>query len=329
MTNVPLTSPGVVNTSPPGKFPHFSGLISPLVFSHRYLGLKSAVRSVPAAVFARICLATRTRSATFALRRSTLRKSARIPSSMICRLMFTMCACRIFSRFTTSVICMRDFNSLVCACTAKMLTWLVSRSSTIGSGKSVSGRAATSSSTQELWRQPTASSSCTSAAAISSVISSVMTVTFSDGCTRRHTCTAFRAPGVSSGSNANWFSCRWGCVSVVFIHESDGSGCGDIVHCLAQANLGLLNDVIHHSFHVAGLAIHVQLPVRARAHLHVLAHVLYFLPRSQFVEHVIDKFQILFNKFALRNFRLFTEVDQLPINSIPRCPPLVFHQERP
>ena len=31
---LPLTLPGVVNTSPPGRLPHFSGLMSPLVFIH-------------------------------------------------------------------------------------------------------------------------------------------------------------------------------------------------------------------------------------------------------------------------------------------------------
>ena len=30
----PLTSPGVVKTSPPGRLPHLSGLMRPLVFSH-------------------------------------------------------------------------------------------------------------------------------------------------------------------------------------------------------------------------------------------------------------------------------------------------------
>jgi len=30
-----LTSPGVVNTSPPGRLPHFSGLMSPLVLIQR------------------------------------------------------------------------------------------------------------------------------------------------------------------------------------------------------------------------------------------------------------------------------------------------------
>ena len=78
-----------------------------------------------------------------------LRKSARMPSSMICRLMFTMCACRIFLRFTTSVICMRDCNSLLCACTAKDAdVRLVSRSSRISCGSSVRGRLANSSSTK-------------------------------------------------------------------------------------------------------------------------------------------------------------------------------------
>src|SRR5205085_1712845 len=56
----------------------------------------------------------------------------------ICRLMFTICAWRILRRFTTSVIWMRDRNSLVCACTAKIETWLFSRSTTISRGKSIS-----------------------------------------------------------------------------------------------------------------------------------------------------------------------------------------------
>jgi hypothetical protein len=46
-------------------------------------------------------------------------------------------------------------------------------------------------------------------AAISLVASSVMIVTFSLGWIRRQTFTAFRAPGVSSGSNESWLSCRW------------------------------------------------------------------------------------------------------------------------
>ena len=54
-----------------------------------------------------------------------------------------------------SVICMRDFNSLRCACTAKMLTWLVSMSSAISCGRSVSGRGARSSSTNALNGEPT------------------------------------------------------------------------------------------------------------------------------------------------------------------------------
>ena len=35
MTNVPLTSPGVVKTSPPGRLPHFSGVMRPLVLIQR------------------------------------------------------------------------------------------------------------------------------------------------------------------------------------------------------------------------------------------------------------------------------------------------------
>ena len=76
---------------------------------------------------------------TCVLMRSTSSKSARMPSSMIRRSMFTMWAWRILRRFTTSVICMRVRSSLACAFTAKMLTWLVSMSSRTARGMSPSG----------------------------------------------------------------------------------------------------------------------------------------------------------------------------------------------
>ena len=92
-----------------------------------------------------------------------------------------MCACRILRRFTMSVICMRDFSSLRCTRTAKMLTWLVSMSAAISGGSSISGRGARSSSTNALNGEPTCSSSCAMLAAISRQALSVMSVTFSDG----------------------------------------------------------------------------------------------------------------------------------------------------
>ncbi len=62
-----------------------------------------------------------------------------------------------------------------------MLTSLVSMSSAISAGKSVSGRGARSSSTKALNGDPTCSNSCAMLAAISRQSLSVMTVTFSDG----------------------------------------------------------------------------------------------------------------------------------------------------
>ena len=53
-----------------------------------------------------------------------------------------------------SVISMRDFSSLRCTLTAKMLTWLVSMSSAISDGSAVSGRGARSSSTNALKGEP-------------------------------------------------------------------------------------------------------------------------------------------------------------------------------
>ena len=66
----------------------------------------------------------------------------------------------------------------------------------------------------------------------------------------------------------------------------------------------LFNDVVHHSLHVARFPENAQLTVRARAHLHDLADIFDFSRANEFVEHVIDKSQIFFDQFALRNFLL-------------------------
>ncbi len=89
-----------------------------------------------------------------------------------------------------SVISMRDFSSFCCTRTAKMLTLLVSMSSAISRGRLVSGRSASSSSTNDLNGEPTLANSFTMLAAISRLATSVMTVTFSLGCTRRQVFTA-------------------------------------------------------------------------------------------------------------------------------------------
>ncbi len=164
------------------------------------------MRSVPAAVLARTCFARRTISTTLVLMRSTFRKSARMPSSMICWSILTMWAWRILRRFTTSVICIRDRSSLACACTAKMLTSLVSRSSTISRGRSLSGRG-------ELLQNPCFVRSAEIFQFVNEARSDFTgrvirdDVTFSPGWMRRHTLTALRAPGVSSGSNGSVLSC--------------------------------------------------------------------------------------------------------------------------
>src|ERR1017187_4847168 len=81
-------------------------------------------------------------------------------------------------------MCMRERSSLACAWAAKILTWLVSRSSSTGRGISANGRGATSWSVQKLYGAPMLSSSAASAAAISMEAWSVISVTFS--CRSRH-----------------------------------------------------------------------------------------------------------------------------------------------
>jgi hypothetical protein len=135
--------------------------------------------SVPAAVVARMRVAFFTRSSTFCESRSTRLKSARMPWHMISGVMLTMCAWRMWRRFTTSVICMRECSSLACTCTAKMETCEVSMSSSTAAGMSTSGRGARSSSTNTFHGQPRSASCAPRAAAIGSVARSVISVTFS------------------------------------------------------------------------------------------------------------------------------------------------------
>src|SRR5258706_14946543 len=71
----------------------------------------------------------------------------------------------------------------------------------------MSGRGESSSRIHALYGALTASISWMMLAAISAEASSVMTVTFSSGLTRRQTLIAFRAAGVSSGSKGRVL--RW------------------------------------------------------------------------------------------------------------------------
>ena len=128
--------------SPPGRLPHLSGVMMPLVFSHFRFGENSASKSVPAGVRALDAFGLRARSISRWLSASTARKSARMPSSMIWRVMLTMWPWRMRCLFTTSLICMRERSSPRCDCAQKILTCDCARSSRTISGMSVSGRSA-------------------------------------------------------------------------------------------------------------------------------------------------------------------------------------------
>ena len=167
----------------------------PLVLSHLSAGENSPSKSVPAGVRHLIFLARRARSTSRWLSASTARKSARIPSSMICRVMLTMWPWRMRFLFTTSLICMRDRNSPRCVCAQKTLTCDCARSSRITAGISVRGRSASSSKIKSECGAPISSTSHWSAAAISRVASSVMIVIRSSGFSRRQSRIALRAPG--------------------------------------------------------------------------------------------------------------------------------------
>jgi hypothetical protein len=99
-----------------------------------------------------------------------------------------------------SVICMRDFSSLRCTCTAKMLTSLVSMSAAISGGRSVSGRGARSSSTKALKGEPSCAKFLRDAGGdfAAGVVRDERDLLA--GLMRRQVLTALRAPGESSGS---------------------------------------------------------------------------------------------------------------------------------
>ena len=134
-----------------------------------------------------------------------------MPSHMICGVMLTMWAWRMWRRFTTSVICMREPELIGLHLTAKMDTWEVSMSARTAAGILVSGRGARSSSTKPFQRQPHDSSSCAMEAAMASVARSAISVTFSSGWMRRQVMTAERAPGANSAGKSS--ESRWAAVS--------------------------------------------------------------------------------------------------------------------
>ncbi len=127
-------SQGEVKISPPGRLPHLSGVMMPLVLSHFSLGERSATKSVPRGVRQVTRLVRRARSTSRWLSASIAMKSARIPSRMIWRLMFTMCPWRMRFLFTTSLISMREPSSPRWVWAQKIETCEVARSSRISRG---------------------------------------------------------------------------------------------------------------------------------------------------------------------------------------------------
>src|SRR5213594_4155634 len=205
-----------------------------------------------------------------------------------------------------SVICMREPSSLVCTCTAKMLTWLVSMSAAIGAGSSTRGRGATSSSTNARNDAPTSAISRARLAAISRQVWSVMSVTFSAGSMARQTRTAFRAPGVSSGSNG-WF------------RRLD----------VMQPELRLVRHVLDHLPQVVRLLEHAELAIGPGAVPQDLMDVIDFLTRIQLIDDVVDELEVFEDQIPLGHLFLAAEIDEHAVEAVSRCPPLVLHDERP
>ena len=158
-----------------------------------------------------------------------------------------------------SVICMRDFNSFVCACTAKILTWLDSRSSAIGKrqiGQRTGGH---------IFQHP----GLVPAAHVFEFVDdggrdfqAHFIGDDRDFFRRQHAQThahGIPRPWREFGIKGQLIQLSVGllCRSSRYSSNlSDGSCGGHAIH-LVHAHLSLLNDVVHYGFHVASLAINL------------------------------------------------------------------------
>src|SRR5256886_6080261 len=74
-------------------------------------------------------------------------------------------------------------------------------------------------------------------------------------------------------------------------------------------------------------SIHAKLAVGTRSHLQDLVNVIDLFARIELVHNVVDEFKILVDQIARCNLFLFSEINQLAIQTIARRTPLVFHDQ--
>src|SRR5262249_9216682 len=84
------------------------------------------------------------------------------------------------------------------------------------------------------------------------------------------------------------------------------------------------NQVIDDRVQTSGFVKHFELPVRARSVAQNFMHAVNFVSATKFIDNVIHEFEKLRNQLASRHFNLLAKIDQLAIETVPDCAPLVF-----
>src|SRR5689334_17377825 len=132
---------------------------------------------------------------------------------------------------------------------------------------------------------------------------------------RRQHSIALRAPGRNSGSAVSARSC--GFMASLRLPRS-----------FEQSSLGLINHVIHYSLVILCFCEHFQLTVRSASLVENTLDMTNLLGTSEFLHLLAYKLENFANQIALRHFTLFSEIDQLPVESVARGTPLILHDQR-
>src|SRR6185312_6005729 len=101
----------------------------------------------------------------------------------------------------------------------------------------------------------------------------------------------------------------------------------DACYFFGEAGLCFIDDVIHYFGQVSRFLKNTKLAIGARAVFQNPVYVIDLVSRSQFVDYIVDKLQVLIDQVADGNFRLFAKINQLAVQAIPGGPPLILHNQ--
>src|SRR5262245_50824466 len=96
---------------------------------------------------------------------------------------------------------------------------------------------------------------------------------------------------------------------------------------LLEAHRRLVDQVVDDGLHVAGLAVDLDLLVRARPLFEDPAHVIQLVLRAEDVRRLADEVEQLADQLAGRDLLLLAEIDQLTVDAVAHRAPLVLLDE--